>query len=406
MALSKKTTSVRYVSINPKIGRNINRAIVLNSIREKQPISRAKISRITNLNKSTVSSIVSNLIAEDLVAEDLHRNQEVGRTPIDLRVKSGKHLVGAIYFEPAKTELALVDLDGTVVSRADLKTEVASPDQFVQRCLEKLISLRNEFPMQRFRGIGVTVAGIVDSGRLKVVYAPNLGWENIELGKIIRDNVPDVEMISVENDANASALAELLLGKNKIHSTSLVFLSVGTGIGAGILVDNRILSGSSNSAGELGHIKVTEGGAVCSCGRKGCWEVYASDRATLRRYAKAKKMTTDQLLHLTISDLVALAKTGDGDAAEALSETARYLGWGIASIIRAFDPEVIVIGGFITNSWKQIYPHIMEAVLERRFSFDKRSTPILPTSLTETPALLGAAALSIGKLFTDYRIAL
>src|SRR5450759_2206878 len=106
MALSKRTISDRYISINSKIGRNINRAIVLNSIREKQPISRAKISRITKLNKSTVSSIVSNLIAEDLVAEDLHRNQEVGRNPINLRVKSGRHLVGAIYFESAKTELA------------------------------------------------------------------------------------------------------------------------------------------------------------------------------------------------------------------------------------------------------------------------------------------------------------
>jgi len=379
---------------------------VLNSIREKQPISRAKISRITKLNKSTVSSIVSNLIAEDLVAEDLHRNQEVGRNPINLRVKSGRHLVGAIYFESVKTELALVDLDGTVVSKAEVKTDSTNPDQFARLCLDKLILLRNGFATHRFRGIGVTVAGIVDSVRSRVVYAPNLGWENIDLGKIIRECVPDIEMISIENDANASALAELLLGKNRINSTNLVFLSVGTGIGAGILVDNRILSGSSHAAGEFGHVMVIEGGEMCSCGNKGCWEVYASDRATIRRYLGDKNLSADQGSRITISDVIDLAKKGDGPAREAMTKTAQYIGLGIAGIIRAFDPEVIVIGGLITQYWELVYPHIMETVNRRGFLGMQRNTTIIPTSLSENPPLLGAAALSIRKIFADYRIAI
>jgi predicted NBD/HSP70 family sugar kinase len=406
MALSKRTSSDRYIGINSKIGRNINRAIVLNSIREKQPISRAKISRMTKLNKSTVSSIVSNLIAEDLVSEDLHRNQEVGRNPIDLRVKSGRHLVGAIYFESAKTELALVDLDGTVVSKAEIKTDATNPDQFARLCLDKLILLRKEFATHRFRGIGVTVAGIVDSVGSRVVYAPNLGWENIELGRIIREYVPDIEMISIENDANASALAELLLGKNGIHSTNLVFLSVGTGIGAGIVVDNHILSGSSHAAGEFGHVTILEGGEPCSCGNKGCWEVYASDRATIHRYVGDKKLTADQASRIAISDIIDLAKKGDGPARKAVTKTARYIGLGIASIIRAFDPEGIVIGGPITQCWDLVYPHIMETVNRRGFFGKQRNTTILPTSLSGNPPLLGAAALSIRKIFTDYRIAI
>ena len=403
MALSKKTSNERFVSINAKIGRHINRSIVLNSIREKQPISRAKISRITNLNKSTVSSIVSTLIAEDLVVEDVHSNREVGRNPINLRVKKGTHLVGAIYFDSTKTQLALVDLDGTVVSISEMKTDAANPTRFVRQCLEKLTMDREEFPMHRFRGIGVTVAGIVDSAHLKVVYAPNLGWENVELGTIIRECAPAIEMISVENDANASAMAEILFGKNRIQSTNLVFLSIGTGIGAGILVDNRILSGSSNAAGELGHVMIMEDGELCACGKRGCWEVYASDRATLRRYAESKIPDDHKGSTLTISAIVDLAKKGDSGAMKALSTTARYIGMGIAGIIRAFDPEIIVIGGSITNGWEIIYPHIMEAVAERRFSFNQQGTPILRTSLTETPPLLGAAALSIGKIFTEYR---
>jgi predicted NBD/HSP70 family sugar kinase len=403
MAFSKKTSSGRYISINSKIGRNINRAIVLNSIREKQPISRAKISRITKLNKSTVSSIVSNLIAEDLVAEDLDRNQEVGRNPINLRVKSGRHLVGAIYIESAKTELALVDLDGTVACNAEMRTNATSPDQFVRLCLDKLILLRKGFATHSFRGIGVAVAGIVDSMQSKVVYAPNLGWEDLELGKIIREHVPDIEMITVENDAKASALAELLLGKHRVNPTNFVFLSVGAGIGAGIVVDNHILSGSSHAAGEFGHVTILEGGELCSCGNRGCWEVYASDRATVRRYVGDKKLTADLV---TMPYIIQLAKEGDVRAGEALTKTAQYLGLGIASIIRAFDPEGIVIGGPITQSWDLVYPHIMETVNKRGFFGKQRNTTILPTSLSGNPPLLGAAALSIRKIFTDYRIAI
>src|SRR3990172_3940301 len=241
MTLTKKARHEHVISINSKVGRNINRAIVLNSIRARQPISRAKISEMTRLNKSTVSSIVASLIAEDLIAEDLDRNQEVGRNPINLRVKRGRHFVGAIYFDSLKTELAVVDIDGTVESREEIKTDANQPAQFIAHCIAKLNTLRNKFDNHGFRGIGVTVAGIVDSLQSKVVYAPNLGWEDLELGRIIREQAPSIEMITIENDAKASALAELLLGKNRINPANFVFLSVGAGIGAGIVVDNHIL---------------------------------------------------------------------------------------------------------------------------------------------------------------------
>ena len=213
-------------------------------------------------------------------------------------------------------------------------------------------------------------------------------------------------MITIENDAKASALAELLLGKNRINPANFVFLSVGAGIGAGIVVDNHILSGSSHAAGEFGHVTILEGGETCSCGNKGCWEVYASDRATIRRYLGDKKMSTDQGSQISISNIIELAKKGDASAREAMMKTAQYIGLGIASIIRAFDPEVIVIGGIITQNWDMVYPQIMETVNKRGFFGKQRNTTILPTSLPGNPPLLGAAALSIRKIFTDYRIAI
>jgi predicted NBD/HSP70 family sugar kinase len=228
----------------------------------------------------------------------------------------------------------------------------------------------------------------------------------VDLGQIFRNSAPNIELITIENDAKASALAELLLGKHGTIPNSIIFLSVGYGIGTGIVLDNHILSGSCHAAGEFGHMIIVEGGELCSCGNQGCWEVYASDRATLRRYSLMKGLNLDQTHQLLITDIIARANGGDKTAHHTLAETAKYLGLGIANIVCSIDPEVIIIGGAITQAWNIVHPQIMEIVSRRDFSGSQRSNLILPTSLSGNPALLGAAALSLQKIFADYRIAI
>jgi predicted NBD/HSP70 family sugar kinase len=402
----KKSKHRQLISVNAKVGRDINRSSVLNSIREHQPISRITISKMTGLNKSTVSDIVSGLLEETLIEEDLDRNQKVGRNPINLRVKKGMHVVGAIYFASPKTELAVIDIDGTIKSKCEIPTEMEHPELFIAQCLKQLTVLREQSDSAPFKGIGITVAGIVDSIQSKVIYAPNLGWENFDIGQIVRELEPSIELITIENDAKASALAELLLGQHETPPASIVFLSVGYGIGSGIVLDNHVLSGHSHAAGEFGHMTIVEGGEICSCGNQGCWEVYASDRATLRRYATLKGLLPDQLPKLSMTEVVGAARQGEAFACDALSTTAQYMGLGIANIIRSFDPEVIIIGGSITQVWDLVYPKIMEIVTKRGFFGAQRNTVVLPTSLVGSSPLLGAAALSIRKIFADYRIAL
>jgi len=406
MISSKRARHDRIVSINSKVARNINRAVVLNLIREKQPISRVGIAGLTKLNKSTVSSIVETLVTEDLITEENKHEHGIGRRPINLRIKTGKNSVGALYFDSVKTVVAVIDIDGSIKRGEEIKTEPSHPAEFVTRCLDRLDALRKQLHLPSFKGIGITVAGVVDPLQSKVLYAPNLGWEDLELGEIIRKHSADVESITIENDAKASALAELWFGKHNLQPTNFVFLSVGPGIGTGIVIDNHILSGSSHAAGEFGHMTIVEGGELCSCGNQGCWEVYASDRATAHRYATAKGLPPDQTSGITLMDIIGLAGIGDVAAKEALQTSAHYLGLGIANIIRTFDPEVIVIGGLITHAWDVIYPEIMETVKRRGFLGKQRNTVILPTSLSASPPLLGAAALSMRKIFTDYRIAL
>src|SRR5438445_5104220 len=183
----RKPVHVQVTNFNSKVVRNLNRSVILNLIRESGPISRVKISQLTNLNKSTVSNIVTGLLDEELLIEDFGKGGTVGRSPINLRLRTGKHIFGEIYFDSVTTKIAIVGIDGTMKHTADMETQASRPEQFAQLCLEKLGMIRRQFHFPPFTGIGVSVAGIVDPALSKVVFAPNLGWADLDLAKIIRD---------------------------------------------------------------------------------------------------------------------------------------------------------------------------------------------------------------------------
>jgi predicted NBD/HSP70 family sugar kinase len=396
----------RITRINSKIARNINRSVILNTVRQHQPISRARISEITRLNKSTVSSIVANLVDEELLTESPDRGGAIGRNPVNLTVKQGKHFVGAIALDAPLSRVALVDIDGAVKARDEIFTPAVSAESLISQCITRISEMRSTLGSHKFRGIGASVAGIVDSTQMQVIYAANLGWSHVDLGTVIRAQAPDVEVVSVENDAKASALAELLLGRHRLGSSNLVFLLLGAGIGAGIAVHGRILSGSTHAAGEVGHMTVVDGGEQCSCGNAGCWEIYASERAPVRWLAETKQSQPGAKVPSTLSDVFDWARRGDEDARKALRLWAQHIGVGIGDIISIFDPEVAIIGGSITQVWDLVYEDINQAARGRGTFSRQRATTILPTSLPDNPSLLGAAALSIQRIFADFSFSL
>ncbi len=406
MISSRKPKHEHVVSANSRVVRNINRGVILNVIRERQPISRAAIARVTRLNKSTVSSIVSGLLKEDLIGEKLGRTETVGRNPVSLHLKKGRNLYGAISFDSAATRVAVVDIDGTILHTDKIHTDGRPPGEFVTQCVQSLINLRTGNRLPQFKGIGISVAGIVDSTQARVLFAPNLGWENVNIGELLARSFAEIGVVAVENDAKAAALAELWFGRHNINLSNFVFLSVGRGIGTGIVIDRRILNGDSHLAGEFGHMVLLEGGERCACGKQGCWEAYASDQATARRFALARNTNGGSQGPVTIDDVIAAAKSGDAVAIEVLRVSARFIGMGLANVIKAVDPAAIIIGGHITRVWDLIAPTIVEEVRKRSFFGEHGGPPILPTSLTARPPLLGAAALAVRKSFGDMRLTL
>ncbi len=244
---------------NSKVLRSINRGTILNIIREKHPISRISISRLTGLNKSTVSSITSELLKENLIHEEEIKDQNIGRNPLNLSLKLGKYFVGAINIDHAITRFAIADIDGSLIAESSLEAPPQNPEKFIQKCSKELMDLCSKNNIKKLRGLGVSIAGIVDSKNSIVNFAPNLGWEDFNIGKTFKKELP-LENISVVNDAKASALAELWFGCQDFNLSNFVFLSIGPGIGAGIVVENKLMSGEFFGSGVFGHMVIYEGG--------------------------------------------------------------------------------------------------------------------------------------------------
>jgi predicted NBD/HSP70 family sugar kinase len=392
-----------FISGNATVLRNINRSIILNVIRSEQPVSRSKIAEITGLNKSTVSSIVLDLLNEDLIFEKGNGEQNIGRKPINLFLKSGMNLIGAFSVDAADTHLAIFDIDGEILNTSSIKTEPADGKTFIENCLLEIQRLMSYLKINRLKGLGISIAGIVDPNQLIINYAPNLGWEEFNIGRVIRDFWPDLEILTIGNDAKCSAQAELWFGQYATKFSNFVFLEIGPGIGSGIVVENKVLDGEFHASGEVGHMIIFEGGEPCTCGNRGCWEKYASDRATTNRYI-AKKYGEDKLKNITIDEVIDLAVNGDEAAKEVLIQTGFHLGLGISNILKTIDPHAFIIGGGIIRAWDLIYPEINRIVIERAFHGEKKNILILPTSLKISPKLLGAASYAIKKIFDDYKI--
>ena len=398
------TESLSLITGNSKVLRSINRTRILNIIREAQPISRSHIAKLTGLNKSTVSSIISDLLNEDLIFEQNSVDQNVGRNPINLFLKLNKFLVGAINIDSSITRLAIADIDGSIKAQSSIDTDSGNPEKFIELCINEILSLCRNSNINHLEGLGISIAGIVDSKNLVVNFAPNLGWEDFNIGKVISKVLPDVNNIAVGNDAKSSALAELWFGNHEMDLSNSVFLSIGAGIGTGIIIENELMNGEYQASGEFGHMVIFEGGEPCTCGNNGCWEAYASDRAIVNQYLAKKPGNFDHNVDLMAQDIIEFAKNNDQLSIDVLKKTGFYLGLGISNIIKAIDPHAIIIGGKITQVWDIIYPEILKVVTQRAYFGKKKNIKILPTSLKVLPRLLGAATLAIEEIFDGFKI--
>ena len=378
--------------------RDINRRIVLNLIRTHQPISRADLARHSGLQRSTVSVIAEQLIRERWITEGANGHTARGRRPTFLHLNKERVGIIGINVRPVTTTLALADLDANFLAQDSLPTP-QQPKQFLAELVPRVSKLMNARPELTCEGIGVSLPGRVDVATQKLVFAPNLGWKDFDL-KTPLEKATQLP-VELENAANSCALSEICFGRRAEGLRNLVIVTVSEGIGCGLILNHQLVQGSTGTAGEFGHAALVQDGLECSCGNRGCWEMYASNSAAIRYYSQAgssrgRRSTT---LDKTISfeHLLRLAQQGDGKAVDALQQMAQYLGRGIAPLVSGLAPDMIVIVGEVTRAWEKVGPIIKETV--RQHSFTRAETQIVPSDPITQPRLRGTIALVLLKHF-------
>lgn len=365
--------------------REMNRNLVLELIRTKQPISRAEISRITGLHASTVSSIVDQLLEEKWVVTGAASRLPRGRWPTMLSLNANM-LVLVADIRPDRAVVAVMDLNGLVITSETLPL-ISDPERGVRNIIARMQQLIQQFASKAFQGIGIILPGRVNSGTQRLVFSPKLPWTGYEIKKEIEAAIP--LRVELDNDANACMLSELWFGHmDGVQNATLITIT--DSIGTAILANGQLVTGRNGLAGEFGHISLDPAGPVCSCGRSGCWEALASDRAATEYYASLQGVPRP-----TSYELLNLAENGDEQAVAALRRQATYIGQGLRIVVSTLSPEVILINGSLTTSWDRFGPIVQEE-LDRSIRVGG-SPRIIVSSDVKLARLRGALAIALQR---------
>ncbi|MCB0899025.1 MAG: ROK family glucokinase [Actinobacteria bacterium] len=299
-----------------------------------------------------------------------------------------------------KIAAGVVDEEGRILARVRAATPGRDAEQVEQKVSEMVLSLRNDHDIE---AVGIGAAGFVDEKRSRVNFAPNLGWKDEPLRMAV-ESVVDLPVV-VENDANAAAWGEYRFGAGKGRDF-LVTITVGTGIGAGIILEGALYRGRWGAAAEFGHLNVDPGGRPCGCGNRGCWEQYASGNALVReaRYLASERRSEAETL-LDLGDgtpegvqglhVTQAAREGDPVALAAFDFVSRWLGQGMADVTAILDPECFVIGGGVSEAGELLLASTVRAFTESVSGKETRQLPkIVIAKLGNAAGLVGAADLA------------
>lgn len=308
-----------------------------------------------------------------------------------------KRLAIGIDMGGTNIRLALVDDGGTIIASARHKTSAQEGKDSV---IFRLSSAASELIAEGKRqgiviGVGIGAPGLIEKGVVRC--SPNLpGWNDVPLQNILEESL--ALPVILENDANAVAYGEKSTGAGK-GLNSLICITLGTGVGGGLILDGNIWRGAFGMAGEVGHMIVEPEGNPCSCGNRGCLETYASATGIVRmaKEAVGRGEAAWDANTLTTEILDEAGRRGDKAAIRIFSEAGRYLGIGIASLLHILNPDAVIIGGGVVKAWELFYPSMAEEVNRRCFKEIKERTKIIPASLGDDAGMLGAARLAFEK---------
>jgi glucokinase-like ROK family protein len=384
---------------------------LIDRIREHGELTKSNLVSYTDYSRTKISTSINSLLQKHIIVENQASEYTGGRRSKTFSLNGSLGFVAGVDIGATSIDLAVADFSPRILFRSSEESLVRKgPIKVLGRVcslLEKLFK-ENGLNSDQLRGIGIGVPGPVDFSTGIAVSPPIMpGWDHYPVIQTVQQWFPSANVV-IDNDVNVMALGEMSEGAGK-GTTNLIFVKIGTGIGAGIINQGRIYRGANGCAGDIGHISIDKNGPLCSCGNKGCLEALAGGPAMADRALAAALAGKSPVLlkyaernngRLTAEDIGNAAREGDGLSIEIIRESGQMIGDVLASLVNFYNPEKIIIGGGVSNIGDLLLSSIRQAVLNRSLPLATRNLNIVFSDTGPDAGVIGAVNLAMDYIFT------
>ncbi|MCR4429917.1 MAG: ROK family transcriptional regulator [Tepidanaerobacteraceae bacterium] len=393
---------------NSKYVKKLNRMTVLNIIKDNESISRQQLARMTGLTPPAITQIIRELINMGFVKEVGLEKSCGGRRPVQLQFNPEAGFVLGLEVTRHETTLGIADLKNHPTDIRTFELDMTDPEAGIHQLSETIRQVINnsKYRDKKFLGLGVAFPGLLNLKEGIVKRSINLGpkWNGFPVKSAIEREIG--LPVYIENNSNASALAERWFGGGN-DCTDLVYINLGEGISAGIIMDDRILQGFQGHAGEIGHIVMVEGGPLCNCGNRGCMESICGIPAIVRKAVSEMPFIKegDPLKEIwkingkiSINDILKSASIEGTYSNELLKQMGKYVGLAVADVINLYNPGAVFIGGKMAKAAEVFMDILKQTVNSHAFPEIAGSTEIKLSALDGNSGVIGACALALREL--------
>ena len=382
--------------------RQINLSLIMHALWTDSPISRARLSQKTKLNKTTVSDLINELNERGFVRELGMQTSGTGRPATLLALNPAAGYIVSCEIGVGFVEVLVTDFAPKAIWQIK---EPVKPGTTQAEILDRVLALLHEAvkwgksSADTLLGIAVGIPGMVDHVSGNILFAPNLKWRNVSLLALL-ENESFGAPIYVDNEANMAALGEHYFGAAQEYS-EILYLSGNVGLGGGFLSNGKLRRGASGMAAEYGHMTVDTHGELCNCGNYGCWETKVSQNSLYKKIINKVESGESSILvektqrkweRLSVEMIVEAAQAGDQVAVRSLEEIGYSLGVGIASLLNALNPEIVVLGGILSIASEFLFPVVNEEIQKRALQWNRESVKVVRAAHGSDACVKGGTA--------------
>jgi glucokinase-like ROK family protein len=397
--MPKQTT---YQTGDQALVRQINLSLIMHALWTDSPTSRANLSQRTKLNKTTVSNLISELIERGFVREIGTQTSGTGRPAIQLILNPAAGYIVSCEIGVGYVEVLVTDFAPKAIWQIKEPTKPgAAQDEIIGHVMALLHEAveRGKSSADKLLGIAVGIPGMVDHDSGNILFAPNLKWRNVPIMTLLEAESFGAP-IYVDNEANMAALGEHYFGVAQGYS-EILYLSGNVGLGGGFLSNGQLRRGASGVAAEYGHMTVDTHGELCNCGNYGCWETKVSQNSLFKKIINKVESGESSILlertqgqweRLSLEMIVEAAQTGDKVAVRSLEEIGYSLGVGIASLLNALNPEIVVLGGILSIASEFLFPVVYEEIQKRALQWNRESVKVVRAAHGSDACVKGGTA--------------